>query len=274
MIQLLGRLLVVSIALLLAAPVRGIEVGSLTIERLDSDRDGEWLIIQKRPVYSNSLLVETADGTLVLCDTPMTEAATHDLLEWARDRFGERDWIVVNGHFHPDCTAGNAAMIDAGAEVWANSLTAALLEARGQEFLDELADQNVADPELAEDFRATRLAVPTRVFDPERPARLPIAGERVSVHFPGAAHSPDNVVTYFEDRGLLFAGCLCFSARRETPGYIGDADLESWPETVARVQALEARVVVPGHGKPGGPELLEHTAEAIRRFREGTESSR
>lgn len=103
---------------------------------------------------------------------------------------------------------------------------------------------------------------------------LPVTGERIVVSFPGAAHSPDNVVTFFEDRGLLFAGCLCFSARRDRPGFVGDANLLEWPETIERVKAIEARLVVPGHGAPGGPELLDHTLAALRRHAGAADASR
>jgi hypothetical protein len=42
------------------------------------------------PWPANSLLVEMADGTLVLVGTPYTPEATRRLLAWARSRFGER----------------------------------------------------------------------------------------------------------------------------------------------------------------------------------------
>ena len=258
--------MVIGLSAVATAGTGRVTVGPLTIEPIQGAGAGAWLVIQKKPVWSNSLLVEAADGTLVLCDTPMTEAATVHLLHWARERFGNRDWVVVNAHFHPDCTAGNAAMIDAGADVWASSRTAELLEERGQEFLDALATQNASDSSLARDFRNTRLALPTHVFDPDSTVELPIHGERVVVFFPGPAHSPDNVVTFFEDRGLLFAGCLCLSAERDRPGYVGDADVVSWPASVRNVEALGAHVVVPGHGVPGGPELLEHTAAVLRSY--------
>lgn len=237
---------------------------SLTIEPLP-EHTGAWLIVHTRPVSANSLLVETADGTLVLCDTPMTEAATVELIDWARDRFGERRWIVVNGHFHPDCTAGNGAMIDAGAEVWASAHTANLLRERGQAFLDSLAKSNAKDERLAAEFRATRNVAPTHTFDPADGAALPVEGEQINVVFPGHAHAPDNVVTHFADRAIVFAGCMCFSAARDSLGYTGDADLDAWPAALERVAELDATTVVPGHGRPGGPELLPHTADVLRR---------
>jgi len=243
-------------------------VGSLRVYEVEGAGGGVWRIVHTEPVLSNSLLVETAEGTLVLCDTPMTEAATVTLREWAAERFGEREWIVINGHFHPDCTAGNAVMIEAGAEVWASTLTAELIAERGQAVLDSLAESSDANEALAAEFRATRVAGPTRAFDPSRPVWLPVQSERIEIVFPGAAHAPDNVVTHFVDRGLVFAGCLCFSAERETPGYLGAADLDAWPAALERVKTLDASVVVPGHGAPGGPELLDHTADVLRRHSE------
>ncbi len=243
-------------------------IGSLQVHEVEGAGAGVWRIVHTEPVWSNSLLVETADGKLVLCDTPMTEAATVELLVWAEERFGEREWIVLNGHFHPDCTAGNAAMIEAGAEVWASTHTAELLAEQGQGVLDSLAESNSENESLATEFRATRLAGPTRTFDLSSVVKLPIESERIEIIFPGAGHAPDNVVTHFVDRGLVFAGCLCFSAKRETPGYLGAADLEAWPAALQRVKALGATIVIPGHGAPGGPELLGHTADVLRRHSE------
>jgi arylsulfatase A-like enzyme len=44
-----------------------------------------------------------------------------------------------------------------------------------------------------------------------------------------------------------------------------EADLEAWPRSLAALeQALpDARLVVPGHGAPGGPELLRHTHDLL-----------
>jgi hypothetical protein len=48
-------------------------------------------------------------------------------------------------------------------------------------------------------------------------------------------------------------------------GNPADADPKSWKQAVAKLILSygAARVVVPGHGDPGGTELLLHTQELI-----------
>jgi len=83
--------------------------------------------------------------------------------------------------------------------------------------------------------------------------------------FPGPGHSPDNIVSYFPNSRALFGGCLVKSM--DAPkGYLGDAVLEAWPETIETIEKefKGIQCVIPGHGKIGGPELLSYTKELIR----------
>ena len=49
-------------------------------------------------------------------------------------------------------------------------------------------------------------------------------------------------------------------------GNVADADLAEWPTSVERIQKHypEAEVVIPGHGLPGGLDLLQHTANVVK----------
>jgi metallo-beta-lactamase class B len=92
-----------------------------------------------------------------------------------------------------------------------------------------------------------------------------VGGESIRVVFPGAGHTSDNVVTWFPASGILFGGCMIKGG--PDLGYLGDADLESYPAAAARVEALGARVVVSGHGDRFDAEQVAHTralAEAAR----------
>ncbi len=44
-------------------------------------------------------------------------------------------------------------------------------------------------------------------------------------------------------------------------GYLGDANTDQWAATVQQIKLKypNAEIVIPGHGKPGGTELLEYT---------------
>ncbi len=81
----------------------------------------------------------------------------------------------------------------------------------------------------------------------------------------GAGHAPDNVVVYVPEARVLFGGCAVHEASRTTPGNLSHADLGTWPTAIRRIQARypEAEVVVPGHGVPGGVELLDHTLAVL-----------
>jgi catechol 2,3-dioxygenase-like lactoylglutathione lyase family enzyme len=82
----------------------------------------------------------------------------------------------------------------------------------------------------------------------------------------------DNIVVWVPDQKVLFGGCLIKSAGARTMGYIGEADLDAWPATLATVEARfgDAAWIVPGHGSPGGVETLRHTAALIGQHRRST----
>lgn len=218
---------------------------------------GVWLIVHREPWPSNALLVEARDGTLVLCDTPATARAARDLLAWIREQFGDQHLIVINGHFHPDCLAGNAVFEDAGAETWGSDRTAELLAQRGERVRRDTASPlALRRPELADQVRNDEWRAPTNLFHLNEGHAFDL-GEPVRVIFPGPAHAPDNVVTWFPERGVLFGGCAVLSGPR--PGYTTDADLDRWPDAIREMRALDPRLVVPGHGDRTDPGLLDHT---------------
>ena len=56
------------------------------------------------------------------------------------------------------------------------------------------------------------------------------------------------------------------SCQARLRGNVADADLAEWPTSVERIQKHypEAEVVIPGHGLPGGLDLLQHTANVVK----------
>jgi metallo-beta-lactamase class B len=81
------------------------------------------------------------------------------------------------------------------------------------------------------------------------------------VFYPGPAHTRDNVVVWLAESRVLFGGCAVRAASDTSVGNVADADVKEWPASIRRVRDRypTADVVVPGHGDPGGRELLEHT---------------
>jgi metallo-beta-lactamase class B len=211
------------------------------------------------PIAANSLVFITADGTAVLADTPWTPEATRELLDWVVARTGRLPAFATIGHYHLDASGGIAALREAGVPVVASSEAARLLAERAPSMQEELARQH------GDAFGGWRIPPPDRTFHPASGYVTRVGGTGVEVIFPGAAHSPDNVVTWFPEARLLFGGCMIKGG--DSLGYLGDADLASYAGAVERLITLAPRIVVPGHGDRTDPGQLEHTRDLARAAR-------
>lgn len=212
-------------------------------------------------VPANVLAVRMRDGTLVLCSSPYETEATHAMLRWLRDTFRPQRIVAINTHFHPDGTGGNEAYAQEGVETYASDMTQELLRTRGAEVRDATA--RAVDPPLRARLERMQIVAAAHTFDAQEGLTLTFGDESFQVFYPGAAHSPDNVVVYFPSQQLLFGGCMIRAASAKI-GYTGDADMEKWPASVRALESFAPRIVVPGHGDPGGIELLQHTMDVAR----------
>jgi|GEM_PF-537521 len=213
----------------------------LTLERLAPGvwRHVSWHEIEGfGRVPANGLLVVDG-GEAALVDTAWTEEQTGRLLDWAAEELGAKATLVVPGHFHGDCTGGLAAAHARGAESWAMAATAAKVAERGAPVTHAAEEDHLS---------------------------LDLGALKLEVHHLGAGHTPDNSVVWIPSRRVLFGGCLVRSAAAKDLGNTADADLEAWPSTIEAVVARfpEVKVVVPGHGSPGGRELLDNTLALTR----------
>ncbi|MED5389949.1 MAG: DIM/SIM/IMP family subclass B1 metallo-beta-lactamase [Pseudomonadota bacterium] len=182
-------------------------------------------------VDANGLVVmDGADAYLI--DTPWSERDTQQLLDWMASR-GMTVKGSVSTHSHDDRTAGIALLNQRSIPTYASAQTNALLEDAGK-------------------------AQATHAFD--EPVFALLAG-KIELFYPGPGHARDNLVAWLPRSGILFGGCMIRAAESHTLGYTGEASLDKWSASVARVQSRYPRIrhVVPGHGKVGDASLLAHT---------------
>jgi metallo-beta-lactamase class B len=106
--------------------------------------------------------------------------------------------------------------------------------------------------------RSTNKTVPQNGFDQER--EFKVGRKEVVTAYLGAGHTKDNVVGYFPGDQVLFGGCL-IKELGAGKGNLEDANTAAWPSTVAEVKKAypKAKIIIPGHGQPGGPNLLDYT---------------
>lgn len=188
-------------------------------------------------VPCNGLVVRSADQVVVF-DTPTTDSSANELITWINKALRCSIVAVVPTHFHDDCLGGLRAFHDQGIPSHGNQATIDLARSAGT-------------------------AVPQRAFRDS--LRLRLGSDFVQVLFLGEGHTRDNVVGYFGPDAVLFGGCLIKEVDA-SKGYLADANVDAWSSTVQRVRAAfpNARIVIPGHGEPGGTELLDYTIELFR----------
>jgi metallo-beta-lactamase class B len=186
-------------------------------------------------VPANGLLI--VDGNeAMLIDLPWTDEQTARLSDWVAAALGAKVKTVVPTHFHVDCMGGLAEAHRRGAVSYGLDKTIAIA-------------------------RQQHLPVPQNSY----PQTLSIRCGKIPVQvtYFGASHTQDNVVAWLPNQKILFAGCMVKELSAKSLGNTKDGNLAAYPATLRKVRAAypSARIVVPGHGRWGGLELIDHTLE-------------
>ena len=194
---------------------------------------------------ANGLIVRDGDGLFVV-DSAWGEQATAALFSAIEIEIGLPVRAAIVTHFHDDRVSGVRVIESRGVTAYGTPLTRELATAEGN-------------------------AVPSTPLWGLADAGSVVSVGPVEVFYPGAGHSLDNLVVYVPEAAVLFGGCAVHESAREVAGNVRDADLRSWPAAIRRVQERypEAKIVVPGHGVPGGPDLLDHTIAVVEAYKGG-----
>jgi metallo-beta-lactamase class B len=189
-------------------------------------------------VDCNGMIVVNGNEAVIF-DTPADNKSSRELIDYLTKKRGFKINGIIATHFHVDCLGGLEEFHKSGFPSFANQLT-----------IEFAKNKNFAVPQNG--FKNT--------------FALDIGDKKVYVEFFGEGHTRDNVVGYFPDDNVLFGGCLI----KETgagKGNLEDANTAAWPETVRKIKAKypQAKVVIPGHGKLGGTELLDYTIELFEK---------
>ncbi len=178
-------------------------------------------------------LVVVGEGEAALIDTPWNDALTGALFDWVAKNLSCPITTVVATHSHGDNLGGLGEAHARGAVSWALERTVELAWSRGN-------------------------PVPQHGFSDRKV--LSVGGRTLELRYLGGGHTVDNIVVWIGDQKVLFGGCLVKAAVAKTLGYTKEADLAAWPHTITAIRSAypDARLIVPGHGSPGGYKLLDH----------------
>ena len=188
-------------------------------------------------VPCNGLIVRNSNEAIVF-DTPTNYKSSEALIKWIKDTLHCKINAIIPTHFHDDCLGGLKAFHENDIPSYAYFKTI------------ELAKEN-------------NFVVPKNSFRDS--LILKVGDENIIAKFFGEGHTKDNVVGYFPSENALFGGCL-IKELDASKGYLGDANVKDWSNTVEKVKKAypNVKIVVPGHGEYGNNTLLDYTIKLFK----------
>lgn len=183
-------------------------------------------------VPCNGLIVKDHNETIVF-DTPTNDTSSEELIQWINEKLHAKINAVIPTHFHDDSLGGLLAFHKKNIPSYSYAKTI------------ELAKEN-------------NFVIPENSFNDS--VVLKVGGKDVIAKYFGEGHTRDNAVGYFPSEHILFGGCL-LKELEAGKGYLGDANVSAWSNTVEKVKKEypNVKIVVPGHGDYGDGRLLDYT---------------
>ena len=102
------------------------------------------------------------------------------------------------------------------------------------------------------DLKQSSVEPPKQTFD-KTPFILEDSTRRVEFHFLGWAHTRGDGFVYLPKEKIL---CTGDAVTNGPYNYTNDANIGNWPKVAQAAQKLNVTHVLPGHGEPGGKEVL------------------
>lgn len=221
--------------------------------------------------FSNAGIIDLGDRTLVF-DSFLTPWAAEDLRRIAEILTQRPVDTLINSHYHRDHIRGNHSF-PRQTEIIATMKTERLMRSKGPQELNwdlenalsrlttfkqrlqqEKDDNNRRKIGLwityyrviVESLPTLALRFPNQTFDNE----VIYHGTQRRAHLIsyGAGHTEEDAFLYLPEDGIAFLGDLLFTGCHP---YLLDGNLENWLDYLRKIESLELRIVVPGHGLTG-----------------------
>lgn len=254
---------------------------------------GIYAVITAEKLPSSNAGIFDLGNYVVVFDTMMDPYATEDLLK-ASKQFTKKDpSFLINSHHHMDHLYGNRKFpmdvpIISSAETlltYHKNLEDTLTRFRGiatqelkriKEEIDKETDQNKI-LEMKNDINTYN-----EMLDPNFKLRPPdfiindsfiIEGteNKVQLIYIGAAHTPGDLIAYFEKEKIAFMGDLVFEetdpnwATTTNPAPV-PANTQRLCDTLINYVEKDLDIYIPGHGKICSKNVLQENAEFFKKY--------
>ncbi|MET3987856.1 MBL fold metallo-hydrolase [Streptomyces sp. PvR034] len=206
---------------------------------------------------------------VLVVDTGLGTANAEQVLAFALEVAKGRRIYLTTTHFHPEHAFG--AHVFAGRSTYlVNRAQADDLKAKGQGYLEMF--RGLGGP-ISQRLDGVPVPTPDVVYD-DAVYDLDLGGRTVRLRSTGRGHTKGDQVVEVPDAGALFTGDLAetgqFAIFPWFPPHDTDVSGVGWLSALDRIAARRPRLVVPGHGDPGGPGVLAVVGDYLRELRDET----
>jgi metallo-beta-lactamase class B len=188
---------------------------------------------QDHPVPAHGMYLVTDYG-VVMFDTPWDTTQFQPLLDSITLKHNQRVVMAFATHWHSDKTAGLQYYRQQGINTYTTAQTDALSKKNNQKRAEFLMTRDTV-------FRVGQYSFET--------------------YYPGAAHTDDNIVVWFEREKILYGGCLIKGVDDRNLGFLGDGNIMAYASTLKRVQKKYPRpeYIIIAHNDWKGTHSLKHS---------------
>jgi len=203
-------------------------------------------------VNSNTTFIVSHEGVLVI-DTRPNEDEAIKVIKAVRYVTSKPIKFVINTHFHGDHVFGNQ-MFDGSAAIIAHKNVNLFLEGKsGEDHLTMF--KNLGTPGLED----TKIMLPNITY--EKGLDIVFGGLKIELKHLGKGHTNSDTVIYIPEKKILITGDLVFN--QKIP-FAGHAFISEWIKRVESLEQMDAKIVIPGHGKVGDKTIISKMKQYLQ----------
>ena len=190
---------------------------------------------------ANGMYLVTNNG-VVMFDTPWDTTQFQPLLDSIKFKHNMNVMMCIATHWHSDRTEGLEYYQQKEIKTYTTTLT------------DELCEKNNKK-------RAEYLIENDTVFN--------IGQYSFETYYPGQGHTEDNIVIWFGKEKILYGGCLIKGADAKNLGYLGDANVTAYYDTLKNVDERypDPAFIIVSHSDWNNINSLRHSVRLAKNLK-------
>lgn len=213
----------------------------------------------KKEGHCNNVIIEMKDY-LIVVDANFPSGARLAAAD-AKKLSSKPVKYVFDTHHHGDHAYGNAVWTGMGATTLAYAGVAQEMKRYEPK---RWAETNRPD---VKDLNRATAEPPKQTFE-TTPFVLDDGTRRVEFHFLGWAHTRGDGFVYLPKEQVLATGDAIVNGAYN---FMGDGNVANWPKVADAAGRLKFKHLLPGHGRPGGPEVAAGQGKFMREIYAGVQ---